>query len=88
MGITIDELTDLQEQVTKADKKLIELKSRQTYLMAEMQKKWKVTSIQAAEKKLAKFKTELEQLETELKDGLKEVDKLRQGVDLTVLEED
>lgn len=64
------ELTDLKEKIDNAQTEQSKLEGKKEQLLTQLKEKFKVPTIEKAEKLLTKMKTELINMEGRLKSGL------------------
>ena len=69
-----DQLIELKEQIDTAKQQVSQLEGRKDYLMQQLKEQWKCTTISAAEKKVKELEKEISDLDTQIQDGVKELE--------------
>ena len=72
--ITEQELLELKKQIDTAKTTVSELTGKQSAQMEELEKSWGCTTVKQAEKKVEKMEGDIDDLDQQIKDGLKELE--------------
>ena len=72
--ITEQELLELKKQIDTAKTTVSELTGKQSAQMEELEKTWGCTTIKQAKKKVEKMEGDIDNLDQQIKDGLKELE--------------
>lgn len=72
--MTDKELLDLKRQVGEAKNKVAELKGQRTELMRQLKDDWGCSSIEQAQTKAAAMKKEIDELNIQIENDLKELE--------------
>ena len=68
------DLLRLKKQIDTAKNEINQLEGRKKYLMQQIQDNWKCKDLDTAKKKLKKFRSEIEDLEEKIENGLAEIE--------------
>lgn len=73
------DLLKLKQEIDEAKDNVNQLKGQQTALLKQLKEEWGCSTIEAAEKKIAKMKKEIEILNTSIETGLEELEEKYNG---------
>jgi len=64
------DLLKLKKQIDDAKKEVSELEGRKKYLEQQLKEEWKCKDLDAAKKKIKTFRTEIQDLEEKIEEGI------------------
>lgn len=79
MGKLEDRLLELKGKVDEAKSEVSEITGRLSYLRQELEEKWQCDSVEAARQKIQEMEQEITGLETQLEEGLDELEQYNLG---------